>query len=799
MGQKGVMNDTKGLDYIDKLAKKVREAKFYIDVHRALFLTESYEKNEGEPAVIKQAKGLKNVLENIPIGIDEGELIVGSQSNKPLGILLYPEYASRWIEDTLDELPNRLCEPTEVNENAKKILREKIFPYWKNKSLHEVFWNRCSPYLRKILFFDEENYPPKCNEIQNLGAMATQGIGHVVFNPKLFCGFANISKQVREKLQSTSNEQSKHFYKAALICIDAIVNWCKRYSKLANELAGKTTDSKAKKRLLKIAKICNRISANPPETFHEALQYFWLVWIAAYIAEDGIGYSTGPIDEYLYHYYKKDIKKGILTKEEANELIKHLFIKFGWLTYGLKTDDAAVHHTGLRSFHFEIGRPPKEGRPTVNELSYMFIDAMIELKFRNPSIRVHVSKNNPQDFLEKVVELIKTGTGHPSIFNTDLEVKYWIERGISEDEARECTFCACDTPTLYGDSGYNYMGYFNAVAPLSMCLNNGFWKYNRKFLGPETGNPRDFIKFEDVLDAYRKQVQHIFSASVLAFNILMQCHAELCPSPYTSIFIDGCLEKGLDKTWGGAKYNFSPHPVCVGVPDAVNSLAAIKKFIYDERKLNWNDLLLAIEENFTDREPLRQMLLNRAPKWGNDNDYVDEIGKIVIGIILEEFYKVTQVSYIGRGTRDIAFASLGSNIPFGKAVGALPSGKKAEDATSDGIGPSHGTDKSGPTAILKSVSNIDWAKTGFGILNMMFTPSAAESEALVNFLKAFLKLGVSHIQFNVFDKDTLRDAQKNPEKYKGLLVRVSGYCAYFVELSKELQEDIIARTEIKKI
>jgi len=785
--------------YIEELIKKVREAKLHIDVNRAFFLTESYKKTEGEPAVIRQAKGFKHILENIPINIEEGELIVGSQSYKPLGILLYPEYASRWIEDTLDELPKRSCEPTEVDEDTKKILREKVFPYWRGKSLHEIFWNRCSPYLRKILFFEEEHYPPKCNEIQNLGAMATQGIGHVVFNPKLFCGFLNIEEQVKEKLQNSPNKQSKQFYEAVLICIDAVINWSGRYSKLANELAEKTSDLEIKKRLLKIAEICNRIPAYPPETFHEALQYFWFAWVAAYIAEGGIGYSTGPIDEYLYPYYKKDIEKGILTKKEAHDLIKHLFVKFGWLTYGLKTDDAAKHHTGLRSFHFEIGRPPKEGRSTVNELSYMFIDAMIELRLNNPSIRVHLSKGNPEDFLGKVVELIKTGTGHPSIFNADLEVEYWLERRISEDEARECIFCACVTPTLYGDSGYNYMGYLNAGAPLSMCLNNGFWKYNGRSLGPNTGNPRNFTKFEDVLDAFREQVRYIISASTLAFNFLMQCHAELLASPYTSMFINGCLEKGLDKTWGGANYNFPPHPVCVGVPDIINSLAVIKKFIYDEKQLNWDDLLKLINEDFSDKESLRQMLLNKAPKWGNDDDYVDEIAKQVIEILREEYEKVTQVSYIGKGPRDIAFASLGSNIPFGKAVGTLPWGKKAEDAVSDGIGPNHGTDRIGPTAILKSMSKIDWAKTGFGILNVMFTPSAAGSEALVNFLKAFVELGVSHIQFNIFDKNTLIDAQKHPEKYRGLIVRVSGYCAYFVELSKELQDDIIARTAINQI
>jgi len=794
-----IKDDIKHDSYIKELVKKAREAKLHIDVNRALFLTESYKKTEGEPVVIRQAKGLKHILENMPINIEEGELIVGSQTYSPLGVSLYPEYASRWIEDTLDELPKRSCEPTEVDANTKKILREKIFPYWRGKSLHEVFWSRCSPYLRKILFFDEDHYPPKSNAIQNLGAMATQGIGHVIFNPKLFCGFLNIAEQVKEKLHNTSNEQSKQFYEAVLISIDAVVNWSRRYSKLANELAEKTSDVEIKKRLLKIAEICNRMPTYAPETFHEALQYFWLVWVAAYIAEDGIGYSTGPIDEYLYPYYKKDIEKGILTEEEAYNLIKHLFVKFGWLTYGLKTDDAAIHHTGLRSFHFEIGRPPKKGRPTVNELSYQFINAMIELRLNNPAIRVHLSKENPEDFLDKVVELIKTGIGHPSIFNTDLEVKYWLEHKISEDETRDCTFCACVTPTLYGDSGYNYMGYLNAPAILIITLNNGFWKYNGKLLGPNSGNPRNFTKFEDVLDAYRKQVRHVISASVLSFNLLMQCHAELRPSPYTSMFIDGCSDNGLDKTWGGAKYNFPPHPVCVGVPDVINSFAVIKKFIYDEKQLNWDDLLTAIDENFIGRESLRQMLLNKAPKWGNDDDYVDGTAKQVIAMLREEYDKVTQVCYIGRGPRDIAFASLGSNIPFGKAVGALPWGKRAEDAVSDGIGPNSGTDKSGPTAIFKSMSKIDWAKTGFGILNIMFTPSAAEPEALVNFLKAFVELGIPHVQFNVFDKDTLRDAQKYPEKYRGLIVRVSGYCAYFVELSKELQEDIIARTTINQI
>ena len=780
---------------IDDLLKKVRQAKLYVDVDRAVLVTESYQQTEGEPAIIRQAKSFRHVLENMPIRIEEDELIVGAQCAVPLGILLYPEYASQLLSGSLDKISTRPWEPIKIKEDAKKILKKKVFPYWEGRSLHETFWNRLSPSLREILFVDTTSYPPKDHEIQSLGAISTQGIGHIVFDPKLFCGYLTIKEQVVEKLNKTTDKQSKQFYEAALISIDAVIAWSKRYSELAYKLAGDTDDSDEKDRLLKLAKICDRVPSYPPETFHEALQFFWFAWIAAYIAEDGIGYSTGPIDEYLYPYYEKDIEKGVLTEDESEFLIQHLFVKFAKLTYGLKSDDAAKYHTGLKSFHFEIGRPYKEGRQAVNKLTDIFIDTMIKLKLNNPSLRVHLGRKSPEAFFKKVVNLINSGTGHPSIFNADVEVDYWLNHGIAEDEARNCTFCACVTPTLYGDSGYNYMGYWNAAALLNMCFNNGVWKYSGKQVGLQTGDPENFESLDEFLDAFRRQARHTISSSMLAFNFLMQCYAELFPSPYTSLFVDGCIENGRDKTWGGARHNFAPHPVCVGVPDAVNSLAAIKKFIFDEKKLSWNDLRTAIDKDFDAQEPLRQMLLNKAPKWGNDDDYVDDIAKEVIGILREEYGKVSQVSYIGKcGSRDIAFASLGANVPFGKATGSLPWGKRAEDPVSDALSPNHGTDKCGPTAVLNSISKVDWANTGFALLNVMFTPSAAESGAMVNFLKAFVELGVPHVQFNVFNREVLRDAQKHPEEYKSLLVRVSGYCAFFVELSMELQEDIIERT-----
>lgn len=789
--------------YFDKFVKKAKQSKLYIDTNRAVLITESYKATEGEPSIIRRAKSFKFILDKMPINIEEGELILGAQSHKPLGVLLYPEYNSRLVEEGLDSLSTRPCEPIEAGKKTKKILRERVFPYWRGKSLHEVFWNRCSSFLKGVLFYDNQIYPPKDNELQGLGAIGTQGIGHIVFNPRLFTGLSNLKKEVEEKLNKSKDNSSELFYKATLISLEAIYNWIKRYSGLAYELGERNSDLDVKERFFKMSKICKHLLNDSPRTFHEALQYFWFLFVASYIAEGGIGYSTGPIDEYLYPYYKRDIEKGILKKEEAHNLIRHLFVKFGgWLTYSLKTDDAAKYHTGYQSFHFEIGRAPKKGRLTVNELSYIFIDTMIDLKLVNPSIRVHLSKNTPNDFLEKVVKLIRTGTGHPSIFNADLEVKYWLNNGISKEEATEGTTCGCVTPVLYGDSGYNYMGYLNVASLLSMSLNNGFWKYSNKQVGPFTGNPDDFNSFDDLINAFRKQTRHLAAANTLAFNLLMQCYAELCPAPFTSIFIDGCIENGLDKSWGGAKYNFPPHPSCVGVPDVINSFAAIKKFIYDEKKLSWKELLAAIDNNFKDNEYLRQMLLNRSPKWGNDNDYADEIAKKVINIIKEEYEKVTQVMYIGngpQGSKDIAFASLGANIPFGKAVGALPWGKKEKEPVSDAISPNHDTDKNGPTAILKSVSKMNNAKNGFAILNIMLTHSAAKTESLMYFLKAFLELGVSHVQFNVFNKNILKEAQKNPEKYKGIIVRVSGYCAYFTELSKDLQDDIINRTVQEEI
>ena len=781
---------------IRKLVEKVWTAKPKLDATRAVLVTESYRETEGEPQIIRRAKAFKKVLEEMPIIIDDGELIVGSPTTEPLGTPLYPEYVAHWIEKVLDELPTRKYEPTEVDEMTKKVLREKVFPYWRGKTLHEIIFNRLSPAIREVFFMDPFEYPPKDTELANLGAFASSGPGHVIFNPKvLYKGLNGIKEEIEEKLAKAPHETAKQFYEAALICIDAVINWAKRYANLARELAEKETDPKRKEELLKISEICSWVPANPARNFHEALQSFWFVFVASYIEEGGIGYSTGRFDEYMYPFYKKDIEEGRLTKEDALELLECLFIKFGWLNYSLKSHTAAKYHTGYRSFHFELGGRSKDGKDIINELSYLCIDAMLEVKLQNPSLRVHLTEDTPRDFLYKVAELVRAGLGHPSIFNGDLEVRHHLNRGIPLEEARTASFCGCDTPDPIGDAAYNYYGFYNLAGMLELALNNGYWKYGKKQLGPKTGDPRKFKTFDELFEAFRKQCAYFFQAAQIAFILLEQVHAELAPTPFASILIDGCIEKGLDRTMGGAKYNFSAHPCIAGFPDVVNSLAAIKKFVFDEKIITMDELLDALDKNFEGKEELRQMLINRAPKWGNDDDYVDSIAKRVAEMLFEEYKKVAEVNYRGRGARDVTFLTLGSNVPFGKVVGALPSGRKAGEPLSDAISPTHGTDRNGPTAVLKSLSKIDWAKIGFPILNMMFTPGALDKiDAFVDFLRSFVKLGCAHIQFNVVSKEMLLDAQKHPDRYRWLLVRVSGYCAYFVELSKDLQDDIIGRT-----
>lgn len=483
------------------------------------------------------------------------------------------------------------------------------------------------------------------------------------------------------------------------------------------------------------------------------------------------------------------------------EYVQCLWIKFSCINYWKKAT-VARFHVGLRPQHLCTGGILADGSDAANDLSLMCLQSSIDVGLQNPAIRTRIHERSAPEYLRKVAELVASGMGHPSIFNDTICVRQCIDKGVPPEEAWDYTLVGCPAVQIPAkEPGFSYGGLMNLAAALELALYNGVWQKDGRRIGPETGDVHNFRSFGDLVAAFKSQVENLARAWQVANLIVEEVRAEVLPTPFNSALVEGCIEKGMDKAAGGAKYNFTPYLTVVGLADTVDSLAAVKKLVFEERKLDWDVLFAALDTDFEGCEPLRHTLMDRMPKYGNDDDYVDEIANRV-GSIASEAIKRYSNNYRGNdGASGISFMSLEANVSFGKSVGALPNGRYRHDALADTSSPVHGCDKNGPTAILKSSSKMDHVAHGEPtILNLWFSPSALrEPSTIIPLLKGFVDLEVSHVQANVIDRDTLLAAQEDPEKHRTLLVRVSGYNAYFTELDKEIQDDIIGRTTYEAV
>ncbi|MDE8731538.1 formate C-acetyltransferase/glycerol dehydratase family glycyl radical enzyme [Eubacteriales bacterium DFI.9.88] len=786
-------------DRINRLRDKYWNHTPEIDLERALVYTDVYRQNEAMETCVKRAKAMYKYIEAKTITIDEDELIVGTDGNKHRAAQVNPDMCWRWYNDELETMASRQQDPYYISEENKKIFKEQIVPYWEGKSMEDYFLENCPEDLKRvglgtmIIFGD-------LKATGGAGEMAV-GYGNIIMK-KGFKGVEEEAKANMEKLDlsdPTAYDKMK-FYESVLICCQAAKLLGERHAEKARQLASETSDKKRAQELLEIAKICDRVPYHAPQTFREAVQSVWLTQILLWAEENTNSYCIDRPDQFLYPFYKHDIENGILTKGEAQELIECLWIKIAEMIFVISADSAEFY-AGYMAFNgLTIGGMDEEGNDAANELSEMMLKATADLRMHAPTVNVRVCDETSDDFLMKVIDLVKLGTGQPAIFFDNTAIELLKRRGVPEKIARNWCVGGCVEPNVPGVTNIWGEGCKYAYpAAVEWALFNGYSRILDKDLGMHTGDPRDFKTFEEFEAAVKKQLAFLIECSVRFAQLSEKIHQRYAPKPARSIVLEGCVERGVDSTFGGAYFNGGPGLEPTGVADVADSLMAVKKLVYDDKVITMDQLIKALEANFEgpENEIIRKQLINNAPKYGNDVDEVDQFARDIVEFSCTEANRYRGVM----GTKfENGVVPVSANIPQGKVICALPSGRKAGESLSDGLSPYPGYDTHGPTAVLKSICKVDHTSNGVGtLLNMKLNPDLLQTEAdkrkLMSLLRAESDLLGYHIQFNVVSSEVLKKAKADPESYSDLLVRVAGYSAFFVELAPDAQDAIINRTE----
>lgn len=779
---------------IKRLRKQSLEAIPTIDHERAELLTEFYSKevSRGDSIPVQRAKAFKYILDNKTLCINEGELIVGEKGSTPKGTPTYPELCIHSLDD-LEILDKRPKISFKVSETTRELYNDIIIPFWKGKSIREKIFNHVSSewvdtYEAGIFTEFQEQRAP----------------GHTVLGNKIYQkGMNDIQKDIQEQIDNLnyfSDPLALDKYEelvAMKITAEALIVYAHRYSNLLQNLAEKENNVERKEELRRMSIICLNVPANKPKNFWEALQYYWFVHVGVTTElNTWDSFNPGRLDQHLYPFYKKELEKDRLTKEKATELLQSFWIKFNNQPAPPKVGVTAQESATYTDFSLiNVGGVKDDGNDATNELSYLILDIVEEMRLLQPSSMVQLSKKNPNRLIKRALKIIKTGYGQPSIFNTEAIIQELLRQGKSIVDARRGGASGCVETGAFGTESYILTGYFNIPKILEITLNNGVDPRSGKEIGLKTGNPVDFVTFEELYSAFERQLNHFIDIKIEGNNIIERLYSKYMPSPFLSILIDDCVKNGKDYNSGGARYN-SSYIQGVGMGSITDSLTALKFHIFDNKTITMQNYLKAIKENFNSHENLLDSLIFETPKYGNDDDYADSLA---VKVFDSYFTAINGRPNTKGGEHRINLLPTTVHVYFGSVIGALPDGRKAYTPLSEGISPVQGSDKKGPTAVIKSVSKLDHLKTGGTLLNQKFTPSFLATEEginnLVSLIRTYFRLDGHHIQFNVVDVETLRQAQANPEQFRDLIVRVAGYSDYFVDLTLELQEEIIRRTE----
>jgi len=779
------------------LNTRMRNVKPAVCIERAELITESYKQTEGEPYIIRRAKGLAYLLDHMTLFIDDEELIVGNHASHPRWAPLFPE-VSRLSEYELDMFPVRKVDTLRITEEEKSRLLTDIFPYWENKCTGDICLHYFPDEILRVLTAKNKVFDPM--------SRTRSGYGHYIQNNKLIIekGFGHVAKQAEDALAGLDPCEEGYldktlFYRSVLIICEAIKRYAERFERLARQMARETQDSRRKAELELIADTCRVVPYGPAETFHQALQSYWFTVIIDYIFQNGSAISTGRFDQYLLPYYRRDIASGKITRDDALELLETLWIKHSDVIKAGTFSSAKNNGGFATTIAVTLAGMDAGGRDAVNELTYLCLEAESHVFNCEPNIGIRISSSTPNEVLLKALRILLDHEGGKlPFFNDNVIVPALCADGATLEDAREYGIVGCVEPAPCGNCmTMSNTCYFNIAKCLELALNDGVCMLSGEQLGPKTGAAGSFRSYGDVVGAFEKQLRYFVSLMAGAINIIEEVNSVYTPHIYPSILIDGCMESGKDATAGGGKYNYNGVQG-VGMQDVADSLTAIRRLVFDEKRYTMEELTAALRSDFADSEIMRQALINKAPKYGNDIDEADETAAYVAGLYCAEVRKHRNWR---AGPYRPGLFCLSSNTPLGRATAALPSGRKAGTPLADGgISPKHGMDTRGPTAVCQSAAKLDHAMAVNGVnLNQKILPSILKSEQdlqkLVDMIRGYFDLGGMHIQFNILSGETLRKAQKNPENYRGLVVRVAGYSAFFVEIDQDIQNEIIARTE----
>ncbi len=776
---------------IQKLLDGFHAARPEVFAERAVLATRAYAGSEGEPIAIRRGKMMWSILNGVTVLIRDGELIVGCKTPAILGSPLYPEIACDWIEDELDTMALRNEAPFYVDQETKEALRSEVFDYWPGRQVYD-----------RIM----EVLPEKVQQATDAGVFfhyyLNRAIGHLVvdYERVINKGFLGLKAQIADQLEELDYEDAQclkriHNLQAMSMCCDAAIRLAERYAEEAERLAEEESDPDRRAELEQIAETCRWVPAHPARTFREALQAFWFTHLILNLETNSYSISPARFDQYMYPFYRDDIEAGRLTEEEAGELLACLWIKFNELTV-VKEGGTAKASTTYNDFqNLNIGGQTVDGLDASNELSYLCLDVTGWLQLPQPQVSILISKKTPDALVAKACEVIRLGFGMPAVFNDDEKVKALLDKGKTLEDARLGCVQGCVELNSPGNDTMASSGYLNITKCLELALNNGVNPLTGAQLGPQTGDPEEFATFDQLMEAFQKQLAYAVELKLIYDGLARQAYAQFCPVPFTSLLLSDCLETGIDYHAGGTRYTL-PLICGVGTGTMADSLAAIKKLVYDEKKISAAELVTALRANFEGHERLRQMLRNRAPKWGNDDLYVDKLAHDVVDMFCDELERHHNEQGVPYAANMIPTTT---HIWFGSLTGATPDGRLAEEPLSEGISPVQGMDANGPTAVVKSMARLDHVRCCGTLLNMKFHPSALTGEEglkkFADMIRTYFRLDGHHIQFNVVSGETLRAAQENPEEYQNLIVRVAGYSDYFVRLSRDLQNEIISRTE----
>ncbi len=779
---------------ISKLRKQSTGIRPSVSAERALLVTEFYKSNIANEVSIpvKRAMTFKYILENKKICINEGELIVGERGPAPQACPTYPEICVH-SQDDLEILHSREKVPFSSDDQTRKIFDEVIGPYWKDKTIRDKMFSELpeewiEAYKAGVFTEFMEQRPP----------------GHTVLDDKIYQkGMTDFIADIQKEFKNLDfcNDPAafnrKEELKAMEIAAGALILFAGRYASELQKQASQEKDIQRKNELIQMVEICSHVPANAPRTFWEALQYYWFVHIGVITeVNPWDSFNPGRLDQHLLPFYQKEITEGSLTKERAKEILQSFWIKFNNHPAPPKIGVTAKESNTYTDFSLiNLGGVKPDGSDAVNEVTYLLLDVIEEMRLLQPSSMVQVSKKNPDQYIRRFLKIIKTGYGQPSVFNTDAIIQEMLRVGKTIEDARAGGASGCVETGAFGKEAYILTGYFNIPKVLEITLNNGFDPRTKKRIGLQTGDPSSFESFKDLVAAFEKQLNHFIGIKINGNNIIDRIYAQHMPVPFLSILIDDCIKNGKDYHNGGARYNTS-YIQGVGLGSITDELSALKYHVFEKKSITMKGFIDALSKDFENYEEFRHELLENTPKYGNDEDYADDIMRQVF----ELYYKAVDDKPTARGGHHrVNLLPTTCHIYFGSVIGAMPDGRKAGKPLSEGISPVQGADREGPTAVIKSASKIDHIRTGGTLLNQKFTPSFLETEEgienIMHLIRSYFKLDGHHIQFNVVSADTLRKAKKNPENYRDLIVRVAGYSDYFVDLTEELQDEIIDRTE----